>query len=132
MALLEIDGIEVLYGRVRGLQGVTMAGEEGEVVTLIGSNGAGKPTTLRAISGLVPIAAGTIRLGGRELKGLSAPKIVELGVGHAPEGRHICPRMTVRDNLELGAYLRRDRAEIRADMTRVFELFPRLAERSSQ
>jgi branched-chain amino acid transport system ATP-binding protein len=132
MALLEVQGLTVLYGRVEALHGIDLAVEEGEVVTLIGSNGAGKTTTLRAISGLVPAARGKVTLGGQALTGLTAPKVVAMGVGHSPEGRHVFARMTVRTNLELGAYLRRDRHKIRADMSHVFDLFPRLKERETQ
>ncbi|MEA2684299.1 MAG: branched-chain amino acid transport system ATP-binding protein [Chloroflexota bacterium] len=129
--LLEIDSIEVFYGRVQALRGVSLSVEEGEVVTLIGSNGAGKTTTLRTISGLIRPAAGTVRLNGEVISGLKAPTIVARGVGHSPEGRHVFSRMTVRVNLELGAYLRKDK-EIRKTMDRVFDLFPRLKERENQ
>jgi branched-chain amino acid transport system ATP-binding protein len=131
MALLELVNLDVFYGRVQALSGVSLEVEEGEVVTLIGSNGAGKTTTLRAISGLVPVDRGEIRLGGQKVSGLPAAKLVAQGIGHAPEGRHVFGRMTVRNNLELGAYLRRDK-EIRSDMERVFTLFPRLKEREGQ
>jgi branched-chain amino acid transport system ATP-binding protein len=131
MALLEIDKLDVFYGRVQALNSISLSVEEGEVVTLIGSNGAGKTTTLRAISGLVPIAGGTIKLAGKVVSGLPAPRLVERGIGHAPEGRHVFSRMSVRDNLLLGAYLRRD-GQVKSDMDRVFALFPRLRERESQ
>jgi branched-chain amino acid transport system ATP-binding protein len=131
MALLEIEGLVVLYGRVEALHGIDLSVEEGEIVTLIGSNGAGKTTTVRTISGLVPASKGRIMLEGKQISGLSAPEIVKRGVGHSPEGRHVFPRLTVRDNLEMGAYLRRDK-EIKKDLERVFELFPRLRERESQ
>lgn len=131
MALLELENLDVFYGRVQALHGVSLEVEEGEVVTLIGSNGAGKTTTLRAISGLVPVAKGKVKLAGEVLSGLPAPKVVARGIGHAPEGRHIFPRMTVRDNLQLGAYLRKDK-EVGVDMEHVFQLFPRLKERESQ
>jgi branched-chain amino acid transport system ATP-binding protein len=129
--LLEVDSIEVFYGRVQALRGVSLAVEEGEVVTLIGSNGAGKTTTLRTISGLIKPAAGTIKLGGEVISGLNAPAIVARGVGHSPEGRHVFARMSVRDNLGLGAYLRKDK-QIHSDMDRVFNYFPRLKERAGQ
>jgi branched-chain amino acid transport system ATP-binding protein len=132
MALLEVEGLQVVYGRVEALHGISLAVEEGEVVTLIGSNGAGKTTTVRTISGLVPASGGKIRLDGKDITNLPAPQLVERGIGHAPEGRHVFPRLTVRDNLAMGAYLRRDRKEVRADMERVFQLFPRLLERDSQ
>src|ERR1700730_13529210 len=119
MALLEIEDLKVLYGRVEALHGISLSVEEGEVVTLIGSNGAGKTTTVRTISGLVRASEGRIKLQGQEITGLPAPEIVRLGVGHSPEGRHVFPRLTVRDNLEMGAYLRRD-TEIKKDLERVF------------
>jgi branched-chain amino acid transport system ATP-binding protein len=131
MALLEIEGLRVLYGRVEALHGINLSVEEGEVVTLIGSNGAGKTTTVRTISGLVPASGGRIMLDGKEISGLPAPEIVKRGVGHSPEGRHVFPRLSVRDNLEMGAYLRRDK-DVKKDMERVFKLFPRLLERDSQ
>jgi branched-chain amino acid transport system ATP-binding protein len=131
MALLELVDLDVLYGRVQALRGVNLEVEEGEVVTLNGSNGAGKTTTLRAISGLVPTAKGEIRLDGKVVSGLPAPQLVARGVGHAPEGRHVFGRMTVRNNLELGAYLRKDK-EVRSDMEKVFVYFPRLKEREGQ
>ena len=129
--LLEVDNIEVFYGRVQALRGVSLSVEEGEVVTLIGSNGAGKTTTLRTISGLIKPAAGTVKLKGEVISGMNAPAIVAKGIGHSPEGRHVFARMTVRDNLELGAYLRKDK-DIRKDMDRVFTYFPRLKEREGQ
>jgi branched-chain amino acid transport system ATP-binding protein len=132
MALLEVEGIDVFYGRVQALRGVSLAVEEGEVVTLIGSNGAGKTTTLRTISGLIKPTAGHIKLMGKDITELGAAKVVAQGIAHAPEGRHVFPRMTVRVNLELGAYLRKSGGEIKADMERVFTLFPRLKERESQ
>jgi branched-chain amino acid transport system ATP-binding protein len=129
--LLEIESIEVFYGRVQALRGVSLSVEEGEVVTLIGSNGAGKTTTLRTISGLIKPATGTVKLNGEVISGLKAPTIVARGIGHSPEGRHVFSRMTVRVNLELGAYLRKDKG-IRKDMDRVFDHFPRLKEREHQ
>jgi branched-chain amino acid transport system ATP-binding protein len=131
VALLELVDVDVFYGRVQALRAVNLEVEEGEVVTLIGSNGAGKTSTLRAISGLVPVANGQIKLSGKVISGLPAPALVARGVGHAPEGRHVFGRMTVRTNLELGAYLRKDK-EVRGDMARVFEYFPRLKEREGQ
>jgi branched-chain amino acid transport system ATP-binding protein len=132
MALLEVEDLKVVYGRVEALHGISLSVEQGEVVTLIGSNGAGKTTTVRTISGLVPTSGGKIRLDGDDITGLPAPQIVKRGIGHAPEGRHVFPRLTVRDNLAMGAYLRSDRKDIRVDMERVFKLFPRLLERDSQ
>jgi len=132
MALLELQGIDTYYGRVQALHQVSMTIDEGEIVTLIGSNGAGKTTTLRTISGLTHPAKGHVRLRGKEISGLPPDRIVTLGIGHAPEGRRIFHRMTVRDNLFLGAYSRNDAPAIRADQERVFELFPRLRERRQQ
>jgi branched-chain amino acid transport system ATP-binding protein len=132
MALLEVEGIDVFYGRVQALRGVSLNVEEGEVVTLIGSNGAGKTTTLRTISGLIKPTAGRITLMGKDITELGAAKVVAQGIAHAPEGRHVFPRMTVRVNLELGAYLRKSGSEIKSDMEKVFALFPRLKERESQ
>jgi branched-chain amino acid transport system ATP-binding protein len=132
MALLELQGVDTYYGRVQALHQVSMTIDEGEIVTLIGSNGAGKTTTLRTISGLTHPAKGHVRLRGKEISGLPPDRIVTLGIGHAPEGRRIFHRMTVRDNLFLGAYSRNDGPAIRADQERVFQLFPRLRERRQQ
>ena len=131
MALLEVDGIHTFYGSIEALKGVSLDVDEGEVVTLIGSNGAGKSTTLRSISGLTPPRQGSIRFDGRQIGETAPQDIVRLGVSHAPEGRKCFPRMTVRENLELGAYLRKD-GSIDGDLERVFELFPRLQEREKQ
>ena len=132
MALLELQGVDTYYGRVQALHQISMTIDEGEIVTLIGSNGAGKTTTLRTISGLTHPAKGHVRLRGKEISGLPPDRIVTLGIGHAPEGRRIFHRMTVRDNLFLGAYSRNDGPAIRADQERVFQLFPRLRERRQQ
>ena len=132
MALLELQGIDTYYGRVQALHQVSITIDEGEIVTLIGSNGAGKTTTLRTISGLTRPTRGQVRLRGREISGLPPDRIVLLGISHAPEGRRIFHRMSVRDNLFLGAYSRNDGPEIRADQERVFQLFPRLKERRHQ
>ena len=131
-AMLQIDGIEAFYGRVRALANVTLRVGVGEVVALIGSNGAGKTTTLRTISGLVHAARGRISFAGQDVTAVPPAKRVELGIGHVPEGRRLFPRMSVQDNLTLGAYTRNDRAEIEKDRERVFELFPRLKERQTQ
>jgi branched-chain amino acid transport system ATP-binding protein len=130
-ALLEVERIDVFYGRIQALRGVSLHVDEGEIVTLIGANGAGKTTTLRAISGLTPASTGEVRLRGENITRLQAEDIVPKGIGHAPEGRRIFARMTVRENLDLGAYIRRD-GETRGDMERVFTLFPRLKERQGQ
>ena len=131
MALLEIEDIHTFYGNIEALKGISLEVDEGEIVTLIGSNGAGKSTTLRSISGLTPPREGSIRLGDQEIGETPPQEIVRMGVSHAPEGRRCFPRMSVRENLELGAYLRRD-ARIEEDMNRVYELFPRLKEREKQ
>ncbi len=132
MALLEVDGIDASYGRIRALQGVSLRVEEGEIVTLIGGNGAGKTTTLRAISGLVKPTKGAIRFAGDDVLRDTPDRIVRRGVGHSPEGRRVFARMTVRENLELGAYTRTSKAEIASDFERVLEIFPRLKERIAQ
>jgi branched-chain amino acid transport system ATP-binding protein len=131
MALLEVSDIHTRYGSIEALKGVSLTVEEGEVVTLIGSNGAGKSTTLRSISGLTPASSGTITFGGEEITRTPAHEIVSFGIALAPEGRHCFARMTVRENLDLGAYRRRG-PEVAEDLDRVFELFPRLQERERQ
>jgi branched-chain amino acid transport system ATP-binding protein len=130
--MLEVDGLVARYGRITALGGISLRVEEGEIVTLIGANGAGKTTTLRAISGLVRPAAGAIRFMGSDLRGTAPSAIVRLGIGHAPEGRRVFPRMTVRENLELGAYSRTGKAAIAADLESVLATFPRLEERLEQ
>jgi branched-chain amino acid transport system ATP-binding protein len=132
MALLEVDGIGAAYGRVRVLSDVSLHVDAGEIVTLIGANGAGKTTTLRAISGLVKLTSGRIRLAGNDLAKRSPDEIVRLGIGHAPEGRRVFARMTVRENLELGAFTRSSRREFDEDYERVLDVFPRLRERLLQ
>jgi branched-chain amino acid transport system ATP-binding protein len=131
-AMLEVADLRVAYGKIEAVKGISFTVEQGQVVTLIGTNGAGKTTTLRTLSGLLRPVAGEVRFEGKRIDGLPAHRIVQLGVAHSPEGRHIFPRMTIAENLELGAYARRDAAEIRADMQRVHELFPVLGERSNQ
>ena len=130
--VLALQGVEAFYGRIQALRGVSLEVREGEIVALIGGNGAGKTTTLRAISGLVRAASGSIRFHDREITTTIPDEIVRMGVVHVPEGRHIFPRMTVLENLELGAYARTDAGPIRHDLDGVFSLFPRLAERRSQ
>jgi branched-chain amino acid transport system ATP-binding protein len=132
MPLLQVDDIHTYYGNIEALKGISLEVEEGEVVTLIGSNGAGKSTTLRSISGLTSPRTGTIRFDGSDISATAPQDIVQLGISLSPEGRHCFQRMSVRENLELGAYLRRDRAEINEDLERVFSLFPRLQERDKQ
>jgi branched-chain amino acid transport system ATP-binding protein len=131
MALLEVTDIHARYGTIEALKGVSLEVEDGEVVTLIGSNGAGKSTTLRAITGLTPASRGRITIGGEDITHVPAHQIVERGIALSPEGRHCFPRMTVRENLDLGAHRRRG-PEIAQDLERVFELFPRLKEREKQ
>ncbi len=131
-AMLTLDGVEVSYGAIRALQGVSLEIQAGEIVTLIGANGAGKSTTLRAISGLVPAHRGRILFEGKDITALPPDKIVRLGIGHSPEGRRVFANMSVRENLELGAYTRRDRVGIREDFERALTLFPRLQERIGQ
>jgi branched-chain amino acid transport system ATP-binding protein len=130
--LLEIDGLVARYGRITALKGISLHVDEGEIVTLIGANGAGKTTTLRAISGLIRPASGRISFDGKDLRGVAPHAIVRLGIGHSPEGRRVFPRMTVRENLELGAYTRSSKREIAEDTEHVLETFPRLRERLDQ
>ena len=130
--VIDIREIDVYYGRVRALSKVTLEVRPGEIVALIGSNGAGKTTTLRTISGLISPRSGEVRLFGKTTRGMGAEQVARLGVGHAPEGRRLFARMTVRENLDMGAYARNDRAGIRSDLERVYTLFPRLRERDSQ
>jgi branched-chain amino acid transport system ATP-binding protein len=129
---LEVEGLDVFYGAVHALKGVTLHAEAGEIVTLIGANGAGKTTLLRAISGLVPAKAGHVRFEGRDITKLPPHVIVGLGLSQAPEGRMVFANLSVEDNLEMGAYHRRDCAGIRADRDAMFALFPRLLERRRQ
>jgi branched-chain amino acid transport system ATP-binding protein len=131
-ALLEVDNIETYYGNIKALKGVTLTVNEGEIVTLIGSNGAGKTTTLRTISAMLRPKRGQVRLSGNRIDTMSADKLVELGIAHSPEGRRIFSRMSVRENLEMGAYARKDRTGIAHDMENVLTLFPRLRERLTQ
>src|SRR5687768_1984346 len=130
--LLEIDKITLLYGRIQALHGVSLNVNEGEVVALIGANGAGKTTVMRAISGLRPVAAGRIRFNGEDITKLRADLRVIRGISQSPEGRGVFPGMTVQENLDMGAYTRRDTKAIAADLERVFGLFPRLQERRKQ
>jgi len=130
--MLEVESLDVYYGAVHALKGVSLRAEGGEIVTLIGANGAGKSTLLRTISGLVPARAGTIRFEGRDLRRVPAHEIVGLGISQSPEGRMVFANLSVEDNLELGAYRRKDRAGIREDRDRAFRLFPRLLERRRQ
>jgi branched-chain amino acid transport system ATP-binding protein len=131
MALLEIEDLHTFYGNIEALKGVSLTVDEGEIVTLIGSNGAGKSTTLRSISGLTPPRTGSIRFLGKEISRTPPQDIVRRGISQSPEARRCFQRMTVRENLDMGAYLRRD-TEIGDDLERVYELFPRLKERERQ
>lgn len=130
--MLELRGLVCRYGKVTAVKGLSLEVGRGQLVALIGTNGAGKSTTLRAISGLLPAAAGSIVFEGTDITHASARKILSLGVAHCPEGRHVFPYMTVTENLEMGCYLRADRRDIMQDMDRLFEQFPRLAERRQQ
>jgi len=132
VALLELREVNAFYGRIQALRKVTLEVDKGEVVALIGSNGAGKTTTLRTISGLMHPQSGTVHFDGRDITRTGPSTIVEMGISQSPEGRRLFPRMTVVDNLFMGAYTRNDKPGIAADMDRVFTLFPRLKERRAQ
>jgi len=132
VALLELVGIDAHYGRIQALRGVTMNVEKGEIVALIGSNGAGKTTSLRTISGLMHPSSGKVTFDGQDITRTRPSRIVGLGISQSPEGRRLFPRMSVLDNLFMGAYSRNDKPGIASDMERVFELFPRLQERRTQ
>jgi branched-chain amino acid transport system ATP-binding protein len=130
--VLELTDVHTYYGSIHALKGISLLVREGEIVTLLGANGAGKSTTLRSINGLNRPRQGTISFQGRDITGTPAHEIVKRGIAQSPEGRRLFPRMTVIENLEMGAFQRSDRSEIRSDMDRVFELFPRLHERRNQ
>jgi branched-chain amino acid transport system ATP-binding protein len=132
MALLELTDVSVTYGRIRALHGITITVDEGEIVTLIGANGAGKTTTMRAISGIRPLSGGRITFAGEDITKLRGDLRVVRGICQAPEGRGVFPGMTVDENLDMGAYARKDRKNLPAELDRVFELFPRLKERRTQ
>jgi branched-chain amino acid transport system ATP-binding protein len=132
MPVVEIEDLHVYYGAIHALKGVSLTVNEGEIVTLIGANGAGKSTTLRAINGLNRPRQGRIRFQGVDITGATPHSIVKSGIAQSPEGRRLFPRMSVTENLEMGAFQRTDKANFRADMERVFELFPRLQERRAQ
>ncbi|MFL5822812.1 MAG: ABC transporter ATP-binding protein [Solirubrobacteraceae bacterium] len=131
MTLLQVDDIHTHYGAIEALRGVSLTVEEGEVVTIIGSNGAGKSTTLRSISGLTPATSGTVTMAGEDITRLPAHEIVSHGIALSPEGRHCFGRMTVRENLDMGAFRRRG-PEVAEDRDRIYDLFPRLKEREGQ
>jgi branched-chain amino acid transport system ATP-binding protein len=130
--LLELKNVHTYYGNIHALKGISITVNNGEIVTLIGSNGAGKSTTLRTISGILQPREGEVWLEGKRIDRVPAHKVVERGVLQSPEGRRVFPRLTVRENLEMGAFTRKDKAAIDEDMERVFELFPRLRERTDQ
>jgi branched-chain amino acid transport system ATP-binding protein len=130
-ALLEVEDLKVAYGKIQAVKGISFTVEAGQIVTLIGTNGAGKTTTLRTLSGLIKPIGGQIRFDGRPLGGVPAHTIVALGLAHSPEGRHIFPRLTIEENLLLGAYLRKD-SEIGKDVEHAYALFPILGERRRQ
>ena len=130
--MLELRDVVCRYGQVTAVKGISLTVGRGQLVALIGANGAGKTTTLRAISGLLPLAAGRIIFDGSDITRASARKILSLGIAHCPEGRHVFPHMTVEENLEMGSYLRKDRKEVAAELGRIFEQFPRIAERRQQ
>ncbi|MFD0331006.1 ABC transporter ATP-binding protein [Streptacidiphilus monticola] len=130
--LLEVKDLRVSYGKIEAVKGISFSIEQGEVVTLIGTNGAGKTTTLRTLSGLLRPTAGTITFDGKRIDGRPAHDIVSLGLAHSPEGRRIFARMTIEENLLLGAFLRKDAAGIQSDVQRAYDLFPILGERRKQ
>jgi len=131
-AMLAVENLNVYYGNIAAVKGLSLAVRPGEIVTLIGSNGAGKSTTLRTISGLLHARQGSVTFKGKDISRMAGHHVVAAGICHSPEGRRIFPRMTVEENLELGAFLRKDREGIAADKERVLELFPRLRERIAQ
>jgi branched-chain amino acid transport system ATP-binding protein len=132
MPLLEVDNLDVFYGAIHALKGLSLTVDEGEVVTLIGANGAGKSTTLKTISGLLRPRSGSIRFDGQEITRTPPDRVVAMGLSQAPEGRRVFQNMSVRENLELGAFTRRDAAGVKTDLEQVLRLFPRLKERLSQ
>ena len=132
MALLELTNLSVHYGRIQALHGISLAVDAGEIVSLIGANGAGKTTTMRAISGIRPVSGGSVSFDGQDITKLRADLRVVRGISQAPEGRGVFPGMTVMENLDMGAYARKDRKSLPEDLERVFDLFPRLKERRTQ
>ena len=130
--MLSVENLECRYGKVSAVRGLSLEVSQGELVSLIGANGAGKTTTLKAISGVLRAAGGRVTFEGEDITNASARRVLDLGIAHCPEGRHVFPYMSVRENLEMGCYLRKDRAGIEADMQRLFERFPILAERRTQ
>ena len=132
MSLLEVKDLVVSYGGIEALKGISFSVDEGQIVTLIGANGAGKSTTLRAITGIVPVKSGTITYNGENITGMDTQKVVERGIALVPEGRRVFANLTVLENLKIGAYLRKDTAQIQKDIEYIYKLFPRLEERSWQ
>ena len=132
MSLLEVKDLVVSYGGIEALKGISFSVDEGQIVTLIGANGAGKSTTLRAITGIVPVKRGTITYNGENITGMDTQKVVERGIALVPEGRRVFANLTVLENLKIGAYLRKDTAQIQKDIEYIYKLFPRLEERSWQ
>ncbi|MCP4618254.1 MAG: ABC transporter ATP-binding protein, partial [Bradyrhizobium sp.] len=130
--MLEISNLVCCYGKVQAIKGISLSIGQGQLVALIGANGAGKSTTLRSISGILPPASGRLVFEGEDITKCSAREILARGIAHCPEGRRVFPDMTVEENLEMGAYLRRDNAEVTQDRDRIFSQFPRLAERRNQ
>jgi len=130
--MLELRNLVCNYGKVMALKGISLKVPANKLIVLVGANGAGKSTTLRSISGLVPPASGSITFEGQDISRMSASRILSLGIAHCPEGRRVFPQMTLIENLEMGSYLRKDTAQIRQDVDRVFTMFPRLAERRKQ
>ncbi|MEU8518477.1 ABC transporter ATP-binding protein [Streptomyces sp. NBC_01216] len=131
-ALLEVEDLRVAYGKIEAVKGISFSVETGQVVSLIGTNGAGKTTTLRTLSGLLKPSGGKITFDGQVLNGIPAHKVVSLGLAHSPEGRHIFPRLSIAENLQLGAFLRKDKDGIERDIERAYDLFPILGERRKQ
>ncbi|MFG2331276.1 ABC transporter ATP-binding protein [Streptomyces sp. NPDC048604] len=131
-ALLEVEDLRVAYGKIEAVKGISFSVEAGQVVALIGTNGAGKTTTLRTLSGLIKPNSGKITFDGQVLNGIPAHKVVSLGLAHSPEGRHIFPKLTIAENLQLGAFLRKDKDGIEKDVQRAYDLFPILGERRKQ
>lgn len=132
MALLELKQVNTFYGNIQALREISLSVDEGEIVTLIGANGAGKSTTLMSICGITPVRSGQILMDGEDITKVIPNKIVERGISQVPEGRRIFPQLTVTENLDMGAFLRKDKAGIKRDLDEVFSLFPRLAERRNQ
>ena len=132
MSLLEVKDLVVSYGGIEALKGISFSVDEGQIVTLIGANGAGKSTTLRAITGIVPVKSGTITYNGEDITGMDTQKVVERGIALVPEGRRVFANLTVLENLKIGAYLRKDTVQIQKDIEYIYKLFPRLQERSWQ